>query len=418
MVAANQPLAPCRYKRVARNAARFRLLVAGLVTVALLASAASASALGGPVFVLPPSISGSAVQGATVTCFPGTWEPVPTGYSYSWERNGATTIGGTTNQYTLTPADVGQVITCTVVAQDPLGSSAPAPSVPPIVPVALPVAAVPIETSLPVIAGSAVQGQTVACSPGAWENNPTAYAYSWQRNGTSIAGQASGQYTLVAADVNQAITCTVIASNSAGSGPPAVSLPIIPAAASGSGGGGSGGSGSGSGGGGSGGGTGGGGSGSGSGSHGGTKAHAPTIKSFSIIPGRVIVLVKGKRQSTKGATFRYTLDENAGVLIALEQRQTGRLKGKTCAATTRRNAKAKHCTRWVTVKLLAVKSAKAGTSQLKYAGWIGKRLLGAGSYRAVVAGVNTAGWSRIRSTGFTVVHRSARVPARSRARAR
>jgi uncharacterized membrane protein YgcG len=391
----------------------FRLLAVGLVLVGLLAAAGSASALGGPVNVLPPSISGSAAQGATVTCYPGTWEPAPTGYYYSWERNAATSIGGQTDQYTLTQADVGQAITCTVVAQDPLGSSLPALSLP-IVPAALPVAGVPIETGLPVIAGSAVQGQTVTCASGAWENNPTAYAYSWQRNGASIPAQASSQYTLVAADVNQEITCTVIASNSAGSGPPAVSLPVVPVAASGSGGGGSGSSGSvgsGSASGGSGGGTGG----SGSGSHGGTKAHAPTIKSFSIVPGRVIVLVKGKRQSTKGATFRYTLDEKAGVLIALEQRQTGRLKGKQCAATTRRNAKAKHCTRWVTVKLLAVKSAKAGTSRLKYAGWIGKRLLAAGSYRAVAAGVNTAGWSRTRSASFKVVRRAA---ARSRARAR
>jgi hypothetical protein len=398
---------------VARKAICLRLLTVGFVSAGLLTSADYASAVGGPLDLLPPSISGSAAQGATVTCFPGTWEPPPTGYSYSWERNATTSIGGQTNQYTLTQADVGQAITCTVVAQDPLGSSLPAISIP-IVPAALPVAGIPFETGLPVIVGSAVQGQAVTCASGAWENNPTAYAYSWQRNGTSIAGQASSQYTLTAADVNQAITCTVIASNSSGSGPPAVSLPIIPAAASGGGGSGSGGSGS------SGGSSGGraGGSGSGSGSHGGTKPHAPTIKSFSIVPGRVVVLVKGKRQSTKGATFRYTLDEKAGVLIALEQRQTGRLKGKQCAATTRRNAKAKHCTRWVTVKLLAVKSAKAGTSRLKYAGWIGKRLLGAGSYRAVAAGVNSAGWSRTRSTGFTVVHRSARVTGRPRARAR
>jgi uncharacterized membrane protein YgcG len=393
----------------------FRLLAVGLASVAMLAFAGSASALGplpGPGPTISP-ISASYVPGQTVTCSPGTWFPSPTQpYAFTWQRDAANIAGQTGSQYTLATDDVNNAVTCTVVATDDMGSTSAIS--PPIVPVALPGASapvglpgavIPVEQALPAISGTAAAGKTVSCSSGGWTNNPTSYSYTWQRDGLNIAGQTGSQYTLATSDVNNAITCTVVAHNSSGDSLPAISLPIIPSSGSGTG---AGSGGSGSGGTGSGGTGGSGGSGGGSGSHGGTKLFAPTIKSFSVAPGRVTVLVKGKRQSTKGATFRYTLDEKAAVLIALEQRQTGRLKGKQCVGATRRNAKAKHCTRWVAVKLLSVKSAKAGTDQLKYAGWIGKRLLASGRYRAIIAGVNNAGWSKTKSANFAVVRQHSR----------
>jgi hypothetical protein len=478
---------------VGRNVVSPRLLAAVVAVAGVLASAGPASALGGPVNVTPPSISGSAVQGQTVTCSAGTWQPAPTGYSYSWQRNATTAIGGTSNAYTLTAADVNQVITCTVIAQDATGTSLPAISVPPVVPTTPTAGAVPVDQSPPVISGTAQEGQTVRCSTGAWTNSPTGYSYSWQRNGSSVSGQATSQYTLTSADVNQVITCTVVASNGSGSGAPAVSppivplslpvgtapvnaglpaisgtaqagqtvtcsqgswlnspasytyawqrdaqaiagqagsqytltngdvgqaitctvvagngsgnsapaisLPVIPAAAPGGGGGGSGG---GSGGGGS-----GGGGGGKPGGTGGGKQHAPTVKALSVTPRSLVVLVRGKRRSTKGATFRFTLDQKAGVLIELWQRRTGRVKGKSCLAVTRRNAKARHCYRWVAVKTLAVKNAKAGSNRLKYAGHVGRRLIAPGVYRAYVAAVTTGGWSKLRYARFTVVSKKA-----------
>src|SRR5207244_3441828 len=40
---------------------------------------------------------------------------------------------------------------------------------------------VPVNTAAPVISGTAQVGQTLATSNGAWTNNPTSYAYQWNR---------------------------------------------------------------------------------------------------------------------------------------------------------------------------------------------------------------------------------------------
>jgi len=72
----------------------------------------------------PPSISGVAVVGQTLTVTAGSWSgsPTPT-LSYQWYR-GATPISGATNStYTLVQADAGQNIKCTVTATNGAGSA-------------------------------------------------------------------------------------------------------------------------------------------------------------------------------------------------------------------------------------------------------------------------------------------------------
>src|SRR5947209_5751981 len=124
-----------------------RIAVVWIAVVGLLGVASSPAYAGlGPVDVTPPSISGSAQQGQTVTCLPGTWLNSPTGYAYSWQRDVTTSVGSSSSTYALTAADVGHAITCTVVASNSSGSSAPAVSAP-VVPVAAPVAAVPVEST-------------------------------------------------------------------------------------------------------------------------------------------------------------------------------------------------------------------------------------------------------------------------------
>ncbi len=336
-----------------------------------------------PIATSLPVISGTATQGQTVKCSNGAWTNNPTSYTYSWQRNVTTTIGNT-SQYTLTSADVNQAITCSVVAHNATGDSAPALSLP-VIPAAASAAGVPANKSVPVISGSAVQGQTIACSPGSWTNNPTGYEYSFWRNLKTMVASGTTTYTLAAADVSQSIVCAVIAKNGAGSSKPALSTPIVPSASSSSGGGGGGG--------------------------GKPKPHAPTIKTFSVSPHSVVVTVRGKRQSTKGALLRFTLDQKAGVLIEVQQRLTGRLKGKRCIATTKANRKATPCTRYVKVKLFTIKSAKAGANQLRYLGRVGKHLFGPGTYRTSIVAVGPGGWSKTRSGTF-VVSRHVTKPAR------
>jgi hypothetical protein len=76
----------------------------------------------------------------------------------------------------------------------------------------------PVSNDPPQVTGTAAQGQTVTCSTGGWDNNPTSFAYQWLRNGAPIGGATSAPYTIVAADVGQQLACTVTATNAGGSG--------------------------------------------------------------------------------------------------------------------------------------------------------------------------------------------------------
>ena len=76
--------------------------------------------------------------------------------------------------------------------------------------------AVPLNTVLPAISGSAV-GTTVTCTTGTWTQNPTGYTYRWLLNGQPIAGQTAATYTIGLFDSGQRLTCQVTATNAAGS---------------------------------------------------------------------------------------------------------------------------------------------------------------------------------------------------------
>src|SRR5207248_5746 len=158
-----------------------RIHLFAFVCAAFLIGAPASSALDlAPVNLVPPSIQGSATQGSTVGCSPGTWQPTPTSYTYSWQRDAADIPGAANAQYVLQAADTGHVITCQVVAyENSKPSLAPAVSIPPIVPTAAAPPGPPLETAPPVIHGQAVEGGVLTCSSGGW-TAATDYSYSWQ----------------------------------------------------------------------------------------------------------------------------------------------------------------------------------------------------------------------------------------------
>ena len=80
-----------------------------------------------------------------------------------------------------------------------------------------PSVAPPTVVTAPHATGSTTLGSVLNCTMGTWTNEPTSYAYQWLRDGTAIAGAIAAQYTLVAADSTHSISCTVTATNAAGS---------------------------------------------------------------------------------------------------------------------------------------------------------------------------------------------------------
>ena len=69
----------------------------------------------------------------------------------------------------------------------------------------------------PSISGNGTVGGALSCSPGTWENGPTAFAFQWQRDGVDVGGATSPSYVVSAADLGQTIACRVTASNNVGS---------------------------------------------------------------------------------------------------------------------------------------------------------------------------------------------------------
>lgn len=88
-----------------------------------------------PVNTVPPTISGTAQQGSTLTTSNGSWSNTPTGYSYAWQDcsssgSSCTNISGaTSNSYTVQASDVGDTIRAVVTASN-AGGSVAASSVP------------------------------------------------------------------------------------------------------------------------------------------------------------------------------------------------------------------------------------------------------------------------------------------------
>src|SRR4029079_18346776 len=132
-------------------------------------------------------ISGSLVDGQTLTASPGSWSgnPAPT-FTYQWlrcatgDRNRTQILGASSSPYTLASADVGSTLVVTVTASNSSGSAGPVPSN--ATAVVQPRTSLRSKSSPRTIIGSLVDGQTLTASPGSWSGNPApTFTYQWLR---------------------------------------------------------------------------------------------------------------------------------------------------------------------------------------------------------------------------------------------
>ncbi|MGD1057512.1 MAG: DUF6531 domain-containing protein [Solirubrobacteraceae bacterium] len=182
----------------------------------------------------PPSITGTAQEGATLSEHHGSWSNEPTSYTYQWARCTATGSEctaikeATGPSYSPIGADVGHKLIVEEAAINAGGASKPAAS-PPSEKIT---AAVPVDISAPTISGEAVEGATLTERHGSWSNEPTSYVYQWElcaANGKeckAISGASEQTYTTIAADIDHRLIVSEAAVNVAGpSKTAAVSLP-------------------------------------------------------------------------------------------------------------------------------------------------------------------------------------------------
>jgi PKD domain len=183
-----------------------------------------------PTNVTAPSVSGTAQVGQILNASNGTWSgSAPMSYAYQWrdcDSAGANCLiipGAITSTYTLTVGDLGHTVRAVVTATN-AGGAASATSAPTATVVAVPPPSAPVNTVLPVISGSAIEGQTLSASQGTWSGSPTSYAYQWEdcdslgASCVNVGGAVASSYTLGSGDVGHSLRVTVTATNSGGVG--------------------------------------------------------------------------------------------------------------------------------------------------------------------------------------------------------
>jgi hypothetical protein len=191
---------------------------------------------GSPLNTSLPVISGTPMEGETLSATAGTWTgPEPISFEYKWRRckhaDGTGCEDVSAGQtLVLTSLDVGHWLIMQVGARNSKGrgtaKSAPTAAIAakgsvPVSPPASPPASLPALRTPPVISGIVREGEVLSAAPGTWANAPTSFEYSWNRcdaDGNNCVGFATGtQMKLTVTDVGHRIRLFVEAKNSSGS---------------------------------------------------------------------------------------------------------------------------------------------------------------------------------------------------------
>src|SRR5918996_392347 len=192
--------------------------------VAISEPTAVVAATGVPRNTAEPRVSGSAVEGQRLTTTTGTWTGAqPIAFSFRWVRCGTdggapdgsncpAINGATSSSYVLTSADVGRRLRVRVTATNSAGSatvaSNPTRTVAP--------GRAPVNTRMPSVTGTWVEGATVTLNRGTW-TGAASFSQQWLRCNTgggacvAIPGATGTQHRLTASDVGHKIRVDVTA---------------------------------------------------------------------------------------------------------------------------------------------------------------------------------------------------------------
>ena len=160
-----------------------------------------------PIESSTPTILGTAQVGQTLTADPGKWSE-GTSFMYQWLIDGhASDDPVKSPSFTLTPSELGDVISVTVIGSKPGYVSVSKTSEP-----MAKVAAATLTAATPTISGTAQVGQKLTANPGSWTPSPVTFSYEWLNDGIPISGATNPTYTLSKTDMGAKISVKVTGS--------------------------------------------------------------------------------------------------------------------------------------------------------------------------------------------------------------
>jgi hypothetical protein len=205
-------------------------LVLGLGALVVSSADGTAAPAAKPTNLREPDVDGRAEQGRTLSASRGSWtggERIS--YAFRWvrcNRDGGRPdgsdcgfiLGATRARYELVSADVGFRIRVRVTATNSDGAQTAASN-----PTAV-VVGPPVNTSIPLVSGSALVNAVVTAQPGTWSGRqPIGFSYAWLRCNAAggecvgIGGATGRSYRVTSSDVGHRLRVNVTARNAVGS---------------------------------------------------------------------------------------------------------------------------------------------------------------------------------------------------------
>lgn len=166
-----------------------------------------------------PTITGSAVEGRTLTASPGAWSPSASKLAFQWMRNGEPIKGATERTYKLTRDDLGSAVSIQVVGsmdgyKPTAGESAKTSKV--LEPM--------VGGKIPLVTGTPEVSRTLTANAGTWQDGAD-LKYQWLANGAAISGATGETLKLGKGQIGQKITVAVTGSKDRHRDRTATSLP-------------------------------------------------------------------------------------------------------------------------------------------------------------------------------------------------